>query len=129
MATRPRKTSQDQDVFNGDMFERLADDLKSGHIPSKKYTLSDTVVTGLRVIIRNTGGISYHVQYTVGDDRPYLKLGDYPDMSVSEARNLARTVTGLAGMGIDVQDGLHERLVRELKAEGLKWRVGRPRRP
>ena len=48
------------------------------------------------------------------------KLGDHPDMSIAEARQLTRTVQTLAAIGIDPQEGLHERLIRELKAKGTK---------
>lgn len=43
-------------------------------------------------------------------------------MKISEARVLAKTVRLLAARGIDVQAGLHERLVRELTEKGEKWR-------
>jgi hypothetical protein len=42
--------------------------------------------------------------------------------SRSEARELAGTVQALAGQGIDAQAGLHERLIRELKAKNIRWR-------
>jgi hypothetical protein len=35
---------------------------------------------------------------------------------------IARTVQALAEQGIDAQAGLHERLIRELKAKGIRWR-------
>ncbi len=108
--------------FNTDTFEGLADDLKSGRIPLDRVTVSDNIVTGLRAIIRNTGGISFHIGYTVGGSRPYLKLGEHPDMTIAEARAIAKTVKSLAEKGIDVQAGLHDRLIRELKEKGERWR-------
>jgi hypothetical protein len=114
--------------FDPKLFEALAEDLTSGRIPVPRFTVSDDEVPGLRAIIRNSGQISFHVQYSVRDDdtgedtRPYLKIGDYPKMKIGEARELARTIRTLANMNIDPQAGLHERLVRELKEKGAKWR-------
>ena len=116
----PKKIASDK--FSGPTFEALADDLKRGRVPLDRVTVSDNIQTGLRAIIRNTGLISFHVQYSVEGSRPYLKIGDYPDTTVNEARSIAKTVIALAERGIDVQSGLHERLVRELKEKGEKWR-------
>lgn len=104
------------------VFEALAEDLQSGRVPLDRVTVSDDQVPGLRCIVRNTGLISYHVQYDVDGSRPYLRLGDANEMTVEEARSLARTVRGLADKGIDVQAGLHSRLVKELKRDGVKWK-------
>lgn len=120
-----RGSAKDKDikaVFTPTVFEGLADDLAKGRIPLKRVTVSDDIVTGLRAVIRNTGLISYHVTYDVDGSRPYLKIGDHPQMKLEEARNLARTVQSLAEKGIDVQAGLHERLIKQLKEQGAKWR-------
>lgn len=119
---RKRPPSNSTGTFSGATFEALADDLKSKRIPLDRVTVSDDMQTGLRVIIRNTGLVSFHVQYDIDGSRPYLKLGDHPDMTVPEARSLAATVRTLADHGIDPQAGLHERLVRELKEKGARWR-------
>jgi len=123
-ATKARKRPRPGEggKFNSSTFEQLADDLQNKRIPLDRVTVSDDMQTGLRAIIRNTGLISFHVQYDIDGSRPYLKLGDHPDMTVSEARDLARTVRTLADHGIDPQAGLHERLVRELEDKGTKWR-------
>jgi hypothetical protein len=108
-------------------FEALAEDLQSGRIPLDRVTVTDTDVTGLRAIIRNTGLVSYHISYDVDGSRPYLKLGDHNPgcpghMTVEEARKVARTVKALAAKGVDPAAGLHERLVRELLDRGEKWK-------
>lgn len=115
-------TAKEANNFTVDTFEKLAKDLESGRIPLDRVTVSDNMQTGLRAVIRNSGLISFHVQYDAADSRPYLKLGNHPEMTITEARGLARTVRTLAGKGIDVQEGLHERLVRELKEKGDRWR-------
>lgn len=108
--------------FSADTFERLARDLQSGNVPLDRVTVTDDMQPGLRAIIRNTGLVSFHVNYDVEGARPYLKIGDHPEMSVDEARRVAKTVRGLAEMGIDPQEGLHRRLIRELQEKGTKWR-------
>jgi hypothetical protein len=87
-----------------------------------RITVSDDMVPGLRAIVRDTGGISFHVQYTIGKSRPYLKIGEVPGTTIEQARALAKTVLALARQGIDPQSGLHERLLRELAEQGPKWR-------
>jgi Arm DNA-binding domain len=108
--------------FSAGLFKGLQRDLEKQKGTIDRVTVSDDVVTGLQCIIRRTGLCSFHVGYNFGGSRPVLKLGNFPDMSVGEARELARTVRALAEMGIDVQEGLHERLIRELQARGTDWR-------
>jgi hypothetical protein len=103
-------------------FQKLAEGLTTGRMKTDRITVSDDMVSGLRAIIRDTGGISFHVQYTIGKSRPYLKIGEVPGTTVEQARSLARTVLALAQQGIDPQSGLHERLLRELAEQGPKWR-------
>lgn len=113
--------------FNADTLKKLADDLQSGRIPLDRITISDEMQVGLRAYIRPSGQIAFHVQYPRPDgksrfDRNVMKIGDFPEMTIPEARELAKTIMSLAKMGIDVQEGLHERLITELKAKGPKWR-------
>jgi Arm DNA-binding domain len=109
-------------TFTITWFQKLADGLTTGRMKTDRITVSDDMVPGLRAIIRDTGGISFHVQYTIGKSRPYLKIGEVPGTTVEQARKLARTVLSLARQGIDPQSGLHERLLRELTDQGEKWR-------
>jgi hypothetical protein len=46
-----------------------------------------------------------------GDSRPMLKVGEWPDITVDQARALTKTVRALAEKGIDVQEGLHAPLL------------------
>lgn len=108
--------------FSIEHFESIARDLDSGRLKLDKIVISDDVQIGLRAIIRKSGTITYHVSYAAGESRPYLKVGQYPDTSIAEARELARTITTLADHGIDVQSGLHDRLIKELREKGTKWR-------
>jgi hypothetical protein len=107
------------------VFEAIAKDLESGRLPLKIVTIADDQAVGLSAKIRDTGAISYHIQYALKDKeaaRPQLKIGEHPTTNIETARARARTIRGLADLGIDVQAGLHDRLYRELDKEGLKWR-------
>lgn len=126
MATRKPKHFEPppkaQNKFTVEVMEALVDDLKSKRIPLDRLTITDDMVPSLRAVIRNSGAISFHVHYDIAGSRPFLKLGSHPEMSIKEARELARTVIALAERGIDPAEGLHERLIRELKEKGTKWR-------
>lgn len=113
---------KDTGKFNVKTFLALSDDMTTGRTPIDKVTLSDHDVIDLRVIIRKNNSIAYHVLYTVRGERSYLKIGEHPSMSITEAREMATTILTLADKGVDVQDGLHARLFRELKKDGANWR-------
>lgn len=109
------------------MLFATAKELESGKIPLERMRYTDDLVVGLRVVVNRTTTITFHVSYEVGDERQYLILGslnkdreDY--MTLDEARELAKTVKALAAKGIDPQDGLHRRLMRELREKGTSWR-------
>jgi hypothetical protein len=108
--------------FTIPFLQKLAEGLTTGRMKTDRITISDDLVPGLRAIVRDTGGISFHVQYTIGKSRPYLKIGEVPGTTIEQARSLAKTVLALARQGIDPQSGLHERLLRELAEQGSKWR-------
>jgi hypothetical protein len=121
---RARSTKSDFTVEN---FKNILADLQSGRWPLQRTQISDDMVTGLRMMINKSGLMSYHASYYVGDDRPFMKIGDAnedsPDyISLEDAREITKTIIALGEKGIDVQDGLHRRLIRELKKEGTRWR-------
>jgi hypothetical protein len=105
----------------------IAKDLASGKVPMARLTISDDLVVGLRAMISNSGEISYHASYTLRGERPFLNIGSAnrqaPDyISLTEARQITKTIKALAHKGIDVKDGLMPRLRRELLRDGEKWR-------
>lgn len=113
--------------FTRESLEGVAKDLQSGRLPLQRTQVSDDLVAGLRAQIHKSGLISFHVSYNVGDKRPFMNIGslneDEPDhITITEARNLAKTIKALGDKGIDVQDGLHKRLLRELNEKGANWR-------
>lgn len=113
--------------FTQERLEAFAKDLKSQRVPLERQQISDDMVVGLRAMCHRSGLIAYHVSYYVGDKRPFAKIGegnkDSPDyISIEEAREVAKTIKALGDKGIDVQDGLMRRLVKELKEKGTAWR-------
>ena len=106
----------------------VANDIKSGRTPVSRMQIVDDLVTGLRAIIFKEGGITYHTSYTVGDERPFIKIGtgnagDSDFISIKEARELTRTIKALGDKGVDVRDALLPRLRRELLRDGTRWRM------
>jgi hypothetical protein len=114
--------------FTEDFFHLAAEEMKSGKFPAKRMQHADKVVTGLRAQIFPTGLISYHCQFYVGEERPFMLIGyghDKKDplyLTVEEARNVARTIIALGNKGINPQLGLLPRLIKELKRDGERWR-------
>jgi hypothetical protein len=108
--------------FTEGMLQSMSDALKSGRMKVDKVTFTDDVQPGLRAVVRQTGTVTFHAHYDFNGSRPMLKVGDLGETSIGEARALTKTIRALAEKGIDVQSGLHERLLRELKAQGTKWR-------
>lgn len=109
--------------FSHATIDALIDDLKHQRIPLDRITITDEEQPGLRALIRKTGEVSFHSQYMVQGNRLSLKIGNYPTMKIPEARGIAATIEALADKGVDVQKGLTERLIRELKEQGPKWRL------
>lgn len=107
--------------FNVKTLKALQTDLDTGRIPLERIVLSDPIQIGLRAIVRKAG-VTLHAHYEVGGARPMIKLGEIDEISIEEARKLTAVIRDLGLRGIDVQEGMHERLIRELRKEGAKWR-------
>jgi hypothetical protein len=122
-------TKNNADYFTEKFFHQVAEDMKSGRWPGKRVQHADNVVTGLRAQIFPSSIISYHVQFYVGDERPFMLIGyghDKKDpmyLTVEEARNVARTIVALGRKGINPQMGLLPRLIHELKRDGENWKL------
>jgi hypothetical protein len=110
----------------------IAKDLETGRmpLPSGRIQVSDDRVTGLRAMVFKSGMVTFHIAYFVSgkDERQYMKIGqlnkeseDY--ISLVDARELTKTIKSLGDKGIDVQDGLLKRLVKELLEKGTSWRA------
>jgi hypothetical protein len=114
--------------FTAERLEPFSKDLQSQRVPLERQQISDDMVVGLRAMVHKSGLIAFHVSYYVGDKRPFMRIGTFnkgdPDfISIEDAREVAKTIKALGEKGIDVQDGLQRRLVRELKEKGTNWRV------
>jgi hypothetical protein len=120
LAKMTRPVSQSE--FTETMLQGMAAALRTGRLKVDKLAFSDDVQHGLRAIVRKTGTITLHAHYEIGDSRPMLKVGDIPGSTIAEARKLTKTIRALAAKGIDVQDAMLPRLLRELKEQGENWR-------
>jgi hypothetical protein len=115
--------------FTAERLKAFSKDLQTQRVPLERQQISDDMVVGLRAMIHKSGLIAFHVSYYVGDKRPFMRIGTFDDpndpdyISIEDAREVAKTIKALGEKGIDVQDGLQRRLVRELKEKGVGWRV------
>lgn len=127
MPKRKALQSIEESVFTEATLAAMAKDLKSRRLMLDRTTVSDDLVVGLRALITKDGVVNYHASYHLGDKRGYLRLGvldpKHPDhISLSDARELTKTIKALAAKGIDPEDGLHRRLIREMLEKGTRWR-------
>lgn len=110
-----------ESTFTADMLLGMAAALKTGRLKTKKLTITDDRQPGLIAYVRESGIVALHAHYQIGKSRPMLKVGELPGSTIEDARKLTKTIRALAAKGIDVQDGLHERLMRELLEQGEDW--------
>lgn len=113
--------------FDKETLLAIGEDLKAGRLPLERVRVSDDVVTGLRAVCNRSGLVTLHVSYEVGDDRPFKLLGSLNDgednqITINEARNLAKTIKALGDRGINVDKANDQRLLKELKRDGVAWR-------
>jgi hypothetical protein len=126
---KPLRAGEDS-KFDAETLKGLVKDLQTGRYATiGRFTISDDRVTGLRAMVTKDGRITLHASYHCGDERPMLKLGElnvppkHPDyISVDDARELTKVIKALGDKGIDPQDGLQRRLIKELKRDGTDWR-------
>lgn len=118
---RPAKATPEQMQLTDRVIEASVKDAAKLKI---RQRLSDPLSPGLRVNVYTEGQVAFSVEYRLPgiQSRLHVKIGEWPDMSIDEAREIAATVRELGLRGIDVQLGLHTRLSQELKRDGLDWR-------
>jgi hypothetical protein len=119
---RPGEASQ---ITEKTLF-KIADDLRKGIPPLPKLSVVDDLVVGLRFIIYKDASIAMHASYTVGDRRPFFKIGvlnpkDPDHLSLTDARQLVKDIKAIGDRGIDVQDGMMRRLIKEIQRDGSRW--------
>lgn len=109
--------------FTPEMLYKTAASLREKTLPLSQVTVTDRRQAGLRAIIRVTGIISFHCSYAIGDAyRPYIKIGEFPSMTIATAREIANTIQLLAVEGIDPFADLVESRIRAIQSKGVKWR-------
>ena len=115
--------------LNDALLERTKRDIKK--LGLERIRMSDPLQPGLRVQVYYEGQVSFIVEYKLPGikSRPHLTIGHWPQMSIMEARKLATLIRDLGNKGIDVQEGLHDRLLQELKRDGTKWRPALSSKP
>lgn len=113
---------QTESEFTAEMLLGMAAALKTGRLKTKQLTITDDRQPGLIAYVRESGIVALHAHYQIGKSRPMLKVAELPGGTIEDARALTKTIRALAAKGIDVQDGLHERLMRELLEQGENWR-------
>jgi hypothetical protein len=127
---RPGEASQ---ITEKTLF-KIADDLKRGVPPLPKLSVVDDMMTGLRFIIYKDAEISIHVSYTVGERRPFMKIGSLSpashsrqpktaeQLTLAEARDLTRAIKAIGDRGIDIEQASRQRLLSEIKRDGAAWK-------
>lgn len=116
---KPRETAEQMQLT-----DRVIEASKKDAAKLKiRQRLTDPLAPGLRVNVYIEGQVAFSVEYKLPGikSRLHVKIGDWPDMSIPEAREIAGVVRELGTRGIDVQLGLHTRLAQELKRDGLDW--------
>jgi integrase len=76
-------------------------------------------VAGLQLQVKDTGARSWILRVQVGDRRPDIGLGGYPDVTLEQARNDAREIR--AG----IKDGVDPIAARRAKRDALRIAVAR----
>lgn len=119
--------------FNVPTLQKMSEELaagKYGDLPNKRIVVNDEMQIGLKANVYKEYW-SYIVEYKVKGrpERPHITIGRHPFMTIPEARELAKVIRHLGSIGVDVQEGLIDRLVAELKRDGIQWRGGMAPKP
>ncbi len=115
-----------QSEFTEQMLFSAANDLTTGRLKLERLRFSDDMVVGLRAKVERSGLITLHATYEIGEARPMILLGSLNKgsknhITIEQARRRTEVIKELAMRGIDVQDGLHARLMREIDKKGVAW--------
>ena len=116
------RTGSPKDTFTPANLESIADDLKSRRLKIPRTTVTDPMTVGLRAMISKTGTITFYVQYDVLGERPLRAIGSHPEMTIPEARFLARILRQLGVLGIDPLADLERERIADLLKQGKNWR-------
>lgn len=105
---------------------RLLDSLSVKH--PKHFVISDKTVPGLRAHVSRLGAVSFCVDYHVGVGprlslhRSWFKIGNYPDVQLEKARQIATSIIKVAERWIDPVVEVENRFIREILSQGEDWK-------
>lgn len=111
-------------TVNEALLKAYVRDLENGSLklPDNRIRLNDDQQPGLQIHVYKNGDIVFHAGYHIAGSRPVVKIGNFPSMSLQEAREMTKLIRDLAEDGVDMQDGFLPRTIRELRTDGIKWR-------
>jgi integrase len=87
--------------FNKKLIDTLPPHPKDARTKESEY--SDTEVAGLRIIVNRRGRKYFLLRYSFGGAKRSMKLGDYPQMEVAQARQRALDCRSQIATGTDPQ--------------------------
>ena len=95
---------------------------------SKRYKISDNTGRGLHIVVLTTGTKSWYMKYRAKGKQRTSHLGNYPDVSVKQARDLCFEEHKQVQQGIDVstekkldKQRKHEEVLISFKDVSLAW--------
>ena len=65
--------------------------------------VNDSEISGFHLRITSKGKITYYLFYRINGKQVNFKIGNYPDLSPTQARDLAKAKLGEVAYGVDVQ--------------------------
>lgn len=81
------------------IIERLKPPSRQGGAREDEYT--DLIVSGLKLTVNRAGKKAFLLRYTLNGGKKSTKLGDYPEMGIDEARDVASAMKRQIAKGID----------------------------
>ena len=81
--------------------------------------VNDSEISGFHLRISPKGKITYYLFYRISGKQVNFKLGNYPDLTPTQARDLAKAKLGEVANGVDVQ-GVKKKLNAKLKKINIR---------
>lgn len=75
---------------------------------AREQEYSDMQVIGLRLLVSKNGRKFFHLRYSFNQRRRIISIGEYPALSVSDARNRANDFKKMIAFGLDPQQEKHK---------------------
>ena len=118
----PNKFRIDAFTWTVKNFAKVREEAEHGVYGAGKRgpTFTDPLTEGLRAKFETSGRVTFYAHVTVNDTdktRIQQEMGNWPDMSIEEAREIKGIIQALADDGVNVKDA-----GRELRQYGRRWR-------